>query len=81
MFTFSIPDKTYDLDAPDTEEEDPAKLQKKNILDTVTRGSNILNKVVATRNVDQKSAFSEQVNWNMNEDLLRRPKFEPFSKQ
>ena len=46
MMTFNInADKTYDLDVPDTEEDDSGKIQsKKNHLD-VTRGANILNKV------------------------------------
>ena len=56
-------DKTYDLDVPDTEEDDPGKIQsKKNLLD-VTRGANILNKVVAAKDVDQKSSFTAQVIW------------------
>ena len=71
-------DKTYDLDVPDTEEDDSGKIQsKKNHLD-VTRGANILNKVycpnvvifsryskyykvVAAKDVGQKSSFTAQV--------------------
>ena len=56
-------DKTYDLDVPETEEDDPGKIQsKKNLLD-VTRGANILNKVVAAKDVTQKSSFTAQVIW------------------
>ena len=75
-------DKTYDLDVPDTEEDDSGKIQsKKNHLD-VTRGANILNKVVhfnchnvvsfyskyhkvvAAKDVGQKSSFTAQVRYD-----------------
>ena len=62
-YHWTYTDKTYDLDVPDTEEDDPGKIQsKKNLLD-VTRGANILNKVVAAKDVDQKSSFTAQVSW------------------
>ena len=52
-------DKTFDLDLPDTEEEEPTKSQTKKEVTTITRGSNILNKVVATKDVGLKSSFTE----------------------
>ena len=55
-----LSDKTYDLDLPETE-EDEAKLQQSSRRGTstdITRGSNILNKVVAARDVTQKTNFT-----------------------
>ena len=52
-------DKTFDLDLPDTEEEEPTKSQTNKEAATITRGSNILNKVVATKDVGLKSSFTE----------------------
>ena len=53
-------DKTFDLDLPETEEEEPVKSQAKKEMTTITRGSNILNRVLATTDVGLKSAFTEE---------------------
>ena len=51
-------DKTFDLDLPETEEDDSNKAQsKRSAAADMTRGSNILNKVVANRDMEVKSSF------------------------
>ena len=47
------------MDLPETEEEEPAKSQGKKELAPITRGSNILNRVVANTDVGLKSTFTE----------------------
>ena len=48
------------MDLPETEEEEPIKSQGKKEVAPVTRGANILNRVVASRDVGLKSAFTEE---------------------
>ena len=48
------------MDLPETEEEEPVKSQGKKEVATITRGSNILNKVRATTDVGLKSAFTDE---------------------
>ena len=60
LLSLLFPDKTFDLDLPETEEEEPAKSQGKKEVSTITRGANILNRVVASRDVGLKSAFTEE---------------------
>ena len=47
------------MDLPEAEEEEPVKSHGKKEVATITRGSNILNRVVATTDVGLKSAFTE----------------------
>ena len=60
QYPYYSSDKTFDLDLPETEEEEPVKSQGKKELTTITRGSNILARVVANTDVGLKSAFTEE---------------------
>jgi len=51
-------DRPFDLALPEAQEEDVIKVQSKRGAADVTRGSNILNKVVSCRDIDEKSFFN-----------------------